>query len=257
LSSRSTKGLAALKINVAIKTVNWIPGLLQILMAEFFVFVAGVARAIGTASQYEILTTILICVSATVVFPSPKSLRKLQLLTRWILRGFYRVYFHPLSRFPGPKIYAFTRLPHHYLIYTGKSHQSILELHRQYGEIVRLSPDELSFIHPDAWRDIYGHGSRATQGSAPPKNWKWYGSNVNGVESMAQASGIENHSRMRRVFKPAFADRALKEQEPLFMKYVNQLIGNLTKSVEGDPSQKFDMVKQFNCKLYFPLVFRT
>lgn len=181
----------------------------------------------------------------------------MQLLTRWILKGLYRVYFHPLSRFPGPKIYAFTRLPHLYLMYTGKSHQSVLELHRQYGEIVRLSPDELSFIHPDAWRDIYGHGSRSTQGSAPPKHWKWYGSNVNGVESMAQASVPINHSRMRRVFKPAFAERALKEQEPLFMKYVNQLIGNLKKSINDEPLQKFDIVKQFNCKYAFLQFFQS
>jgi hypothetical protein len=53
---------------------------------------------------------------------------------------------------------------------------------------------------------------------------------------------------MRRIFKPAFSDRALKEQEPLFMKYVEQLVGNLRKAVSEEPGREFDMVKNYNCK---------
>ena len=31
------------------------------------------------------------------------------------------------------------------------------QLHLKYGPILRLMPNELSFIDPEAWRDIYGH----------------------------------------------------------------------------------------------------
>lgn len=176
---------------------------------------------------------------------------KQQLVARWIFRGIYRVYFHPLRKFPGPKLSSFTRLPKITATWTGRLHHYNNALHSQYGEIVRVSPDELSFIHPDAWRDIYGHGSgqgKGTQGSVPPKHWTWYGKASNGVEHLVQAQE-PNHSRVRRVFKPAFSDRALKEQEPLFMKYVEQLVGNLRRAVSEEPEHKFDMVKNYNCKL--------
>jgi cytochrome P450 len=29
-------------------------------------------------------------------------------------------------------------------------------------------------------------------------------------------ASLENHTRMRRMFSPAFSDRAIKSQEPLF-----------------------------------------
>ena len=140
-----------------------------------------------------------------------------------------------------------TRLPKLYLLYTGKSHQYFLKLHQEYGEIVRLSPDELSFIHPDAWRDIYGHGVRGSQGSVPPKHWDWYGTNVNGVDNLIQAKG-RAHPQLRSIFSSAFSDRALREQEPLFMGYIDQLLRNLKQNVQEDSDHKFDMVKNYNCE---------
>lgn len=161
------------------------------------------------------------------------------------------MYFHPLRAFPGPKFSAFTRLPRLIAIWTGDLNKYTQALHAQYGEVVRVSPTELSFIHPDAWRDIYGHGqgqSKNTPGSVPPKFWPFYGQPSNGVPSVIATQDPHEHSRVRRVFKPAFSDRALKEQEPLFMKYVDQLVGNLRKAVAEDPKREFDMVKNYNCK---------
>lgn len=44
-----------------------------------------------------------------------------------------------------------------------------------------------------------------------------------GVPSMLTAN-TEDHSRVRRLFSPAFSERALRQQEPLFRKYVDLLI---------------------------------
>ncbi|KAI8930429.1 hypothetical protein NX059_012380 [Plenodomus lindquistii] len=180
----------------------------------------------------------------------PDALLTSQLLAAWILRGIYRVYFHPLAGFPGPRLVAFTRLPRNVAVWKGRLHKYVQELHVQYGDVVRVSPDELSFLHPDAWRDIYGHGpgqGKGTRGSAPPKDWLWGGLIApNGVASVLEEQDPKDHLRVRRIFEPAFSDRALKEQEPLFMKYVDQLVGNLKDEVREQPEKRVDMVKNYN-----------
>lgn len=169
----------------------------------------------------------------------------LKLLARWILRGISRVYFHPLSRFPGPKFSAFSRIPYLKAQSTGIAHTYHRELHERYGNIVRVAPDELSFNDPQAWRDIYGHGSKGTRGSAPPKNWARYNSTSQEVTDMVAAQG-DAHAKVRRIFLPAFSERALKQQEPLFIKYVDKLVAVLRNGVQENPTQDFDMVRLYN-----------
>lgn len=175
------------------------------------------------------------------------------MVARWVLRGIYRIYFHPLRAFPGPKFSAFTRLPKLTAAWFGNLNPYTEALHAQYGEVVRVAPDELSFIHPDAWRDIYGHGhgqGKGAQGSVPPKDWSFYSPPSNGVPNIISIDDPQKHAHMRKIFKPAFSDRALKEQEPLIVKYVDQLVGNLKDAVSEEPAKKFDMVSNYNCKSY-------
>ncbi|KAF2280273.1 cytochrome P450 [Westerdykella ornata] len=187
------------------------------------------------------------------LFPSIRNASVLHILTaivafvflRWIVRGIYRVYFHPLSKFPGPKFSAFTRIPHLKSIWTGKTHLYVRELHEQYGDVVRISPDELSYAHPNAWRDIFGKGVKGTPGSVPPKHFVRYSKPANGVEDLI-VSDDTDHARMRRIFSTAFSDKALKQQEPLFMQYADKLIKSLRDHVKEDADAKLDLSRFFN-----------
>jgi cytochrome P450 len=131
----------------------------------------------------------------------------------------------------------------------GTPHERLLKLHRKYGDVVRIAPDEISFIDPQAWKDIYGHGTRGTRGSNPHKYWRRYGDSSVYAPSLLLAPD-EDHDRMRRVFTPAFSDRAVKQQEPLFMKYVNLLRVKLREFLEKDPDHKVDMVQMYNCTTF-------
>lgn len=168
-----------------------------------------------------------------------------QLVVRWVARAFYRVYFHPLSKFPGPNFTAATRIPQLWGVVTGTPHKRIAGLHRKYGDVVRTAPDEVSFVNADAWRDVHGHGTKNTPGSVPHKHWIRYGTSVNGAASLIIAKDGE-HYRMRRIFNPAFSDRALKQQEPLFMKYVDLLVQKLREGIEENSERRFDMVRMYN-----------
>jgi len=69
----------------------------------------------------------------------------------------YNLFFHPLHHIPGPKINALSRIPYVRHILAGTTTQNVVDLHRKYGEVVRLSPTQVSFIAGEtAWQEIYG-----------------------------------------------------------------------------------------------------
>lgn len=92
---------------------------------------------------------------------------------------------------------------------------------------------------------IYGHGTKGAAGHVPTKAWERYGRAPNGSYNLIVARDPD-HSRMRKIFTPAFSDRALKQQEPLFVRYADLLVSKLREGVEANANQKWDMVRMFN-----------
>jgi len=83
---------------------------------------------------------------------------QLTLYAAFILsRGVYNVYFHPLHKFPGPKLAGATDLVSAFYAVRGLRSKYNESLHAKYGPVVRTKPNELSFISEDAWKDIYMH----------------------------------------------------------------------------------------------------
>lgn len=73
------------------------------------------------------------------------------LAAQLISRIVYNLFFNPLSRFPGPKFAAVSYIPQ--FLRRGKGDIKYIEaLHDQYGSVVRIAPDELSFTGARAWK---------------------------------------------------------------------------------------------------------
>ncbi|KAI0298852.1 putative cytochrome P450 [Russula brevipes] len=97
------------------------------------------------------------------VYPLLPSFRQGILITTsgWLLyyclRAIYNVFFHPLSRFPGPRGAACTRWWLAYMeLGRGVSLSTLrAELHQRYGDVIRIAPNELHFARPTAYNDIY------------------------------------------------------------------------------------------------------
>lgn len=67
----------------------------------------------------------------------------------------YRLFLHPLSRIPGPRLAAVTNCWLAYHVRNGRMLQLGKTLHAEYGPAVRVGPDEVWFNTKDAFRLIY------------------------------------------------------------------------------------------------------
>ncbi|KAF4219338.1 hypothetical protein CNMCM8980_003069 [Aspergillus fumigatiaffinis] len=68
----------------------------------------------------------------------------------------YRIYFHPLSEYPGPKLAAITCWYVAFYAWRGDLHLQMQRLHAEYGPKVRYGPNSLSFDMATVLNDIYG-----------------------------------------------------------------------------------------------------
>ena len=71
----------------------------------------------------------------------------------------YTLSWSPLARIPGPWIFALTKWRLAYEDWKGARTRTIHRLHQNYGPVVRIGPNEVSFNSLAALRQIYGPGS--------------------------------------------------------------------------------------------------
>ncbi|KAF2464018.1 cytochrome P450 monooxygenase-like protein [Lindgomyces ingoldianus] len=154
--------------------------------------------------------------------------------TTIFLRLAYLAFLHPLSKYPGPKLWAISRIPWAYHVIKGDVWHSFDKFHDQYGPVVRIAPDELTYITPEAWKDIYTAKpdlNKDPYSLTPP---------LNGANSLFTALG-DDHKRIRGAFINAFSDKALREQSSIIEEYAQQLIQRMKAELHGSPSQIVDI----------------
>jgi cytochrome P450 len=108
---------------------------------------------------------------------------------------------------------AVSRIPYilHHL--DGTAPFYLRKLHEKYGDVVRFSVSEVSFISGEtAWADIYGHRTGRLRGHPTlEKDPAWYAPPIEGVQSMLFEHD-EPHHRRRRAWAHSFSDKALAQQ---------------------------------------------
>lgn len=68
----------------------------------------------------------------------------------------YLFIFHPLRTYKGPYLAAFTDLWRYLYVRNHRERVLVVDLHAQYGNIVRAGPNKLSFADPGALKQICG-----------------------------------------------------------------------------------------------------
>jgi cytochrome P450 len=127
----------------------------------------------------------------------------------------------------------------------------VQDLHRRYGEIVRIAPDEISFAKPDAYNDIY---SNAPGRPAFPKSKLWHGAAPGRPHSILNALDPRVHARFRKAMDPGFTEKALRQQEPVVQKHVALLIARLNELASSDTDGAIVNIVQWFAFVAFDLV---
>ncbi|PYH70638.1 cytochrome P450 [Aspergillus vadensis CBS 113365] len=151
-----------------------------------------------------------------------------------LLSIIHTLYLHPLRHIPGPKSWIILPLFRHISAVRGRLDADIHRFHEEYGPVVRVTHNEVSFITTEAWNKIYGHGHRelpkVTSSAANPRD--------------IVSSNTADHNRFRKALSHAFSSKGLQAQEPLINSYVDKLITRLRGIAESQLPA--DMVKWYN-----------
>ncbi|KAI9733534.1 MAG: hypothetical protein M1834_003134 [Cirrosporium novae-zelandiae] len=159
----------------------------------------------------------------------------------------YNVYFHPLSKFPGPIWWGATPIPYVWYQITGRLPFVYEQLHERYGDVVRVLPYKLSFRTPAAWRDIYQIRPKQKLMTKDPKSLK---PGSEGVYNIITSFNAAEHSRYHGKLSPAFSAQAAQAQEPIVMHHVDLLMKRLHECCVKGPQ---NIVKWSNM-IYFDIV---
>ncbi|KAF3059810.1 Trichodiene oxygenase [Daldinia childiae] len=142
----------------------------------------------------------------------------------YVTLALYRLYLHPLARFPGPKLAAVTRLYEGYydLYQSGQYTFKIAELHKQYGPIIRISPYELHVNDATFFDTLYNRQEGV---------WHKYDWSVDAFATKGATIWTADHTlhkNRRMPLNPFFSKVKVSNQQDMIMRHVQALFNRLS-----------------------------
>jgi len=147
----------------------------------------------------------------------------------------YGLFICPTRHLPGPFITRFSQIPHLLLVFGGTHCTDIRKLHDRYGPIVRLTPQRVAVLHPEAaLRAFTGQNESKLIWDKDPANCRAVRGGLN-VDNVLSISGPKASQRMRRLVGAPFAKKFLFDQEHVFKDCTKRMTERISKLCEGDP----------------------
>lgn len=153
----------------------------------------------------------------------------------------YQRLFHPLARIPGPFFASITS----FWITWQSSHQRRprldLNLHKQYGSVVRISPNEVIFSNPAYFKQVYGAGTKFTKG--PFYNVLQDGTEPQGREklNMLVETDIEKLRVQKRYAGPVYSTNNIQKHEH----HIDDTLKRMIKRFNGLTGQIVDIYHEW------------
>ena len=134
----------------------------------------------------------------------------------------YRLFLNPVNKIPGPYFARLTKFNHVFQNKKFNAHQKLLEMHQKYGKFVRIGPNDISVTDADGTEVLSGAKSKCTKGP-------WYDQD-SPMTSLHTTRDRALHDRRRRVWAPAFSDKALRGYEIRVQNLNDLLLSKLAES---------------------------
>ncbi|KIV82822.1 hypothetical protein PV11_04895 [Exophiala sideris] len=120
----------------------------------------------------------------------------------------YRIYFHPLAKFPGSKL-AVATYWHETYYDVFKGHQyiwKIKEMHEKYGPVIRTNPDDVHIHDPDFFDELYG---------MKMDKWVWWTKGFAVPTAGGMTVEHEVHRKRRGALNPFFSKASIVSNLPV------------------------------------------
>ncbi|KAK4224636.1 cytochrome P450 [Podospora fimiseda] len=157
------------------------------------------------------------------------------LFTFLFLRILIKRYASPLRHYPGPFLASFSRLWKVLSVASGNTHLQHIALHKKYGPIVRIAPDEVSVSSPEAARTLLSAGKR------------FFKTNFYGVFPPPENPDIftevreDVHAQKKRVANVPYSMGAMRELSPFIDDTIELLAKKIGQHIDLDGDKTFDL----------------
>jgi hypothetical protein len=161
------------------------------------------------------------------------------LSTLLVLTALRRLFFHPLCIFPTPsRLAALTKLHEAYIMSHGQLGPRLQLQHRQFGDIIRMGPNEVSINNVSAIPALYARGL-PYDNRGPFYELSRIAGEHHNVHTMLHTP---THAVWRRIWERGFRPEVLAEYTPRLEEHVDRLV----EVVRGLKAEPYDVVKVFS-----------
>ncbi|KAF4910811.1 Cytochrome P450 monooxygenase sdnE [Colletotrichum fructicola] len=135
----------------------------------------------------------------------------------------YRLNFHPLARFPGPKIAALTVFYEFYFdgIKRGRYTFEIQRMHEKYGPVIRISPNELHVNEPSFIDELYAGGGKRRD------KYPYFSAQFGIPDSVFGTASHDLHRLRRGALNRFFSKSSVNKLEPVIHNAIEKLVSQL------------------------------
>ncbi|KIW87106.1 uncharacterized protein Z519_12217 [Cladophialophora bantiana CBS 173.52] len=130
---------------------------------------------------------------------------------------------HPLRKVPGPFLAKLTSKWLEYKDHSGVRTATLHEMHKKYGPVVRIAPNEVLFSNPAVIKKIYGFNSSYM------KTAFYSGFEEPGRPVLFTLRDKMIHRDRRKLMAHAFTQSTISAAEPLVAEQVRKFIGRVTR----------------------------
>ncbi|KAI1422849.1 cytochrome P450 [Xylaria sp. FL1777] len=162
------------------------------------------------------------------------------LVTRTILVSIYNIFFHPLAKYPGPRLASISDIWAAYHFSSGRWPWVVERAIKEYGDIVRIGPNSLVFLEPQAAIDI--HSAKRDLKDTFIKTPLTDGLG-GGDDGIVWEKNPEIHRTVSKTMAPAFSSNSLKAKISTLNEYIDLIVSQMRE--HGQESVGLDISEWF------------